>query len=123
MKTPYFENKNCVIYHGCLSQILPDLAPVDLVLCDPPYGMNFRSNHRTIKHDKIANDERFPIDLINLAMSKATCAAYFFCRWDNISQMPPPKKRTGVGEKQLEYGRFSTRTRETVGGMLFLCDA
>lgn len=113
MKTPYFENKSCVIYHGCMSEILPDIVPVDMVLCDPPYGMNFQSNHRAVKHDKIKNDECLPIDLINLAMSKARRAAYFFCRWDNIAQMPPPpqsvlawvKNNWSMGDLAHEHGR------------------
>lgn len=29
---------------------------VDLILTDPPYGMNFQSNHRKQKYEKISND-------------------------------------------------------------------
>lgn len=34
---------------------LPDKC-IDLVLTDPPYGMEFRSNHRKEKHLEIKND-------------------------------------------------------------------
>lgn len=30
---------------------------VDLVVTDPPYGMNFVSNHRQIKHKEIKDDD------------------------------------------------------------------
>ena len=38
--TPYFEKDGCTIYHGDCRSILPTLDPVDLVLTDPPYGVN-----------------------------------------------------------------------------------
>jgi DNA modification methylase len=40
---PYFDNGQIVIYHGDCRDILPTLPPVDLVLTDPPYGINYRS--------------------------------------------------------------------------------
>ena len=110
---PYYDDGNgIVIYHGDCREILPHLEPVDLVLTDPPYGMNFVSNHRAVKHAAIANDDALPIDLIWLAMSKAKNAAYFFCRWDNISQMPKPKSvlawvknNWSMGDLEHEHGR------------------
>jgi DNA modification methylase len=37
---PFYEENGCVIYHGDCREILPHLAPVDLILTDPPYGIN-----------------------------------------------------------------------------------
>jgi len=37
--TPYYERDGITIYHGDCREILPTLAPVDLVLTDPPYGV------------------------------------------------------------------------------------
>lgn len=37
---PYYEDKWVRIFHGDCRDILPSLEPVDLVLTDPPYGMN-----------------------------------------------------------------------------------
>ena len=31
-------------------------GPVGAVVSDPPYGMEFRSNYRAVRHDAIAND-------------------------------------------------------------------
>jgi len=37
---PYYQDKWVTIYHGDCREILPTLEPVDLVLTDPPYGVN-----------------------------------------------------------------------------------
>lgn len=37
MLTTYYEDKYCRIYHGDCRLIMPELAPVDLLLTDPPY--------------------------------------------------------------------------------------
>jgi site-specific DNA-methyltransferase (adenine-specific) len=110
--TPYYQENGITIYHGDCREILPTLEPVDLVLTDPPYGIGFVSNYRFVKHPAIANDDALPIDLIWLAMSKARNAAYFFCRWDNLSQMPKPKSviawvknNWSMGDLEHEHGR------------------
>lgn len=36
---PYYERDGITIYHGDCREVLPTLAPVDLVLTDPPYGI------------------------------------------------------------------------------------
>lgn len=41
MITPYYQDTLCTIYHGDCREILPQLEKVDLVLTDPPYGMNW----------------------------------------------------------------------------------
>lgn len=38
--TPYYEEAGIVIYHGDCREVLPFLAKVDLVLTDPPYGID-----------------------------------------------------------------------------------
>lgn len=35
----YYQDDACTIYHGDCRDILPHLEPVDLVLTDPPYGI------------------------------------------------------------------------------------
>ena len=37
---PYYQDKRVTIYHGDCREILPTLPKVDLVLTDPPYGIN-----------------------------------------------------------------------------------
>lgn len=38
---PYYQDDYATIYHGDCREILPLLAPVDLILTDPPYGVGF----------------------------------------------------------------------------------
>jgi site-specific DNA-methyltransferase (adenine-specific) len=38
---PYFETDLGVLYHGDCLEIMPQLEPVDLVLTDPPYGIDY----------------------------------------------------------------------------------
>ena len=38
--TPYYETELGKLYHGDCLEIMPHLEPVDLVLTDPPYGIN-----------------------------------------------------------------------------------
>jgi len=109
---PYYQDDAVQIYHGDCREILPELEKVDLVITDPPYGMSFQSNFRIVKHERIANDEVLPIDMITEAISKATHAAYVFCRWDNLHEMPPPKSvlawvknNWSMGDLKHEHGR------------------
>lgn len=44
MIKPYYQDDYCTIYHGDCREILPHLEPVDLVLTDPPYGVNWNTN-------------------------------------------------------------------------------
>lgn len=42
--TPYYDEDGISIYHGDCREVLPALPPTDLVLTDPPYGVNYVSN-------------------------------------------------------------------------------
>ena len=41
---PYFETDLGVLYHGDCLEIMPQLEPVDLVLTDPPWNLNYFDN-------------------------------------------------------------------------------
>jgi len=41
---PYYDEDGITIYHGDCLEILPTLPKVDLVLTDPPYGVNTKSD-------------------------------------------------------------------------------
>lgn len=110
----YYEEKDpdLRIYCGDCNEIMQLMDSVDLVITDPPYGMNFQSNYRLVKHDKIANDTELPIHSIDLARSRALRASYFFCRWDNLYQMQKPKSvlawvknNWSMGDLEHEHGR------------------
>lgn len=66
---------------------LPDKC-IDLVLTDPPYGMNFVSGHRQNKHKPIENDnnlEWLPDFITETGrILKDDAHAYFFCSFHNV---------------------------------------
>jgi len=109
---PYYETEFGKIYHGDCMEIMADIGVVDLVITDPPYGMNYQSNRRKVKYDKIRNDEFIPIDAIHSAINKAKRASYIFCRWDFLCQLPIPKSllvwvknNHTAGDLKHEHGR------------------
>ena len=63
---------------------------VDMILTDPPYGMDFQSNRRVVnaKFAKIANDKS--LDWVDQFLDNCyrvmtdNSAMYFFCSWHNI---------------------------------------
>ena len=100
------------IYCGDSNEIMPLLHQVDLVVTDPPYGMNFQSNYRNVQHEKIYGDDVLPIETIKYALSMANRGGYVFCRWDNLHQFPKPKSciawvknNWSMGDLKHEHGR------------------
>lgn len=77
-----------IIYNmDCLKglEMIPDKS-IDLVITDPPYGIDYQSNHR-VKSDgfeKILNDKRPFIDFIPHLprILKDDGACFIFTRWD-----------------------------------------
>ena len=104
---------NTVINDDCMNVMrdLPDKS-IDLCLCDPPYGMNFQSNYRHKKHDKIEGDDSFPVEVLEELFRISKRAVYVFCRWDNLKDLPPPKSvlawvknNWSMGDLLHEHGR------------------
>lgn len=52
-------NENIELINGDCFEINKSIPSesIDLILTDPPYGMEFQSGRREEKHDKIANDD------------------------------------------------------------------
>ncbi len=57
---PYYDHKGITIYHGDCREVLPTLEPVDLVLTDPPYGINLPTNFRSRGRGCLAQCQDYP---------------------------------------------------------------
>lgn len=102
---------DATLYRGDCLEIVPTLGSVDSIVTDPPYGMDFQSNHRLRKHDRIANDVN--PDLFTWACSiPVEHSRYVFCRWDGIKIAPMPKScvtwvknNWSMGDLEHEHAR------------------
>ena len=61
---PYYRTENGVLYHGDCLEILPHLEQVDLVLTDPPYGINIANNPFRQKFTKSDWDKTTPTERV-----------------------------------------------------------
>lgn len=111
---PYYDHAGITIYHGDCRDILPHLPKVDLVLTDPPYGINYHSGHYIGRnpHAPIVNDDAYPVWAIEECRKLVSVACLFFCRWDNLRVMPSPasviawiKNNWTAGNLEHNYAR------------------
>ena len=88
------------VYHlDCLEgmKLIPDKS-IDLVVCDPPYGIDFNSNYRKSSNLKttkgIVNDKdnkhflEIVVDELNRVL-KDNSHLYWFTRWDKVAEQKP----------------------------------
>ncbi len=112
MIEPYYQEKDITIYLGDCRDILPHLEPVDLVLTDPPYGIDYQSSRRIERErkEKIIGDKDFPLWIFDVF--KPLVALFTFCRWDTLTLLPKPKSFIvwdkmvhSMGDLNGEFGR------------------
>lgn len=78
------------LLHGDCFELMKEIEneSIDMILTDPPYGMDFRSNHRKSRHDSIKNDSNvdwlphFAQECFRVA--KNNTAHYVFCSFHKI---------------------------------------
>jgi len=109
---PYYETPLGKLYHGDCLEIMPQLEPVDLVLTDPPYGIDYQSAWRTDRtqwKDKIQGDNEYPLWVFDL---QPLNALFVWCRWNNLKEIPMPKSLIvwdkmchSMGDLKHEFGR------------------
>lgn len=104
---------NTLIHANCLDVIarMPDDF-IDVCLTDPPYGIEFQSNQRTVglKFEKIENDESPFIDWILPVYNKMKQGGRLLCfyRWDVQDNFLNEIKRVGFTVKsQLVWDKCS----------------
>lgn len=101
---------DCTLYLGDCRD-LADNITVSSLVSDPPFGMAFRSNHREVRHNEIANDKT--ADLLVWACGYPVLhSRYVFCRWDNLYDIPKPKSLVtwvknnwSMGDLEHEHAR------------------
>jgi len=56
---PYYEDGNITLFNNDMNDVVRELNgnSIDLILTDPPYGINYLSNHRKEKLKDIQNDD------------------------------------------------------------------
>lgn len=104
------------IYVGDCLEIMkswPDKC-VDLVVTDPPYGMNYESNYYKDGNPfgAIVGDSEYPVEALQEAFRLASRGVLAFCRWNNLKDIPEPKSfivwaknNWTAGDLNHEYGR------------------
>lgn len=102
---------SCRLLLGDCLEITPSIGSLDSVVTDPPYGMAFVSNYRTISHNPIANDKGLDCLLWACKLSSSH-SGYIFCRWDNLYDVPKPrslitwvKNNWSMGDLNHEHAR------------------
>jgi site-specific DNA-methyltransferase (adenine-specific) len=109
---PYYQDSAVTLYNAdCRDPFFENIG-YDILCTDPPYGMSFQSNHRTVKHSSIIGDDSFDVPFIMSLVSRSVRASYVFCRWDNLTELPKPKSvlawiknNWSMGDLLHEHGR------------------
>lgn len=65
MIEPFYENMSIILYNADVKDVIDIIEPksIDLMLTDPPYGINYVSNHRKEKLKEIQNDDVLYMDI------------------------------------------------------------
>lgn len=112
MIEPYYQEPGITIYNGDCRDIIPHLDQADLVLTDPPHGIDYQSAWRIERErkEKITGDNEFPLWIFDIF--KPLIALFTFCRWDILSFLPKPKSLIvwdkcvhSMGDLKGEFGR------------------
>lgn len=97
---------NKIINADCTSQLpeIPDKS-IDMLLTDPPYGINYQSNHKSkeTRLPKIKNDEEPYINFIQHIprILKDNGCAFVFTRWDVQQVFIDELERCGLKVKNI----------------------
>lgn len=114
MSEPYYQDEYVTLYHGnCLGALADVWVDADVLVTDPPYGMNFQSGRRKgTKLEKIYGDDDTTVrDLAVAEWAPSDKPALVFGRW-NIN--PPAGERqrliwhkastAGMGDLRIPWG-------------------
>ena len=125
---PYYEADGITIYHGDCRDVLPEIArqSVDLLLTDPPYGMQFAGQSASTAQANIrADGVRQGVRVVRQAMldlspaMRSDAHVLMFCHWESWPDFYDAlsayvsirnalvwwKDRGGMGDCEMEYHR------------------
>lgn len=76
MMKPYYQDDYATIYHGDCREVLPQVAPVDLVITDPPYSISKAGIGRwEMRYGRTDDLDFFPMDADWKAMTETVATA------------------------------------------------
>jgi DNA modification methylase len=115
MIEPYYNEDGITIYNADCRDVLPQLAPVDLVLTDPPYGVGYKgrwnSDWAEIANDKeigwikptfemiysVMADDSFAVSFYGWPQADAFVSAWKYCNFRLLSHFVFIKNQIGLG--------------------------
>lgn len=88
--TPYYDENGITLYHGDCREILPSVARrCDLLLTDPPYGMNYKAVRTTAQASVAGDGARQGVRLVRQMLREVDCLladeahVLMFCHWES----------------------------------------
>ena len=117
---------NYIIYQGdCLEimdQLIKQNVKVDAIICDPPYGIDFKSNHRKEKYEKISNDNDLSFldeyfQKCNKLLNEDT-HVYCFCSWHHIDKFKIAFEKYFKLKNIIVWEKNNTSMGDLMGHML-----
>lgn len=109
MVSPYYSEGGITIYNCDCRDVLPRLEAhsIDLIVCDPPYGISWRSNRRQLSFDEIEGDSSVDaaIEGLRLALPALKRGRHVYCfgRFD-FGDLPVSKPVELIWDKGIQNG-------------------
>lgn len=123
---PYYDQDGVTIYHGDCRDVLPLLGETDLLITDPPYGIEYRSNRGNSHHGNprlVGDDSSLDVaECVRLALRKLRHGRHFYIfsplDLDGLttgatSELIWDKEHLGMGDLSLPWA--SSHERITFG--------
>ena len=95
---PYYERNGITIYHGDCREILPFMGRFDLLMADPPYGIDADNRKRILSREKLAAAKDYgesqwdkePVPLWIMQLARSLCQKQIIFG-GNYYDLPPCK--------------------------------
>lgn len=78
-----------------VERLIPKGEIMEATLTDPPYGIQYKSNHRKEKFDVLHNDEHILSEWLPIAALRTKGWIVFFCAWQRLDEWMQVGKQIG----------------------------